>query len=71
LLRFARNDGQLLPRRLALSFYFIQFVTGLASACSLFLVAYGLSIIFGVTRILNFAHGAFYMLGASSPRSER
>ena len=47
-----------------LSFYFIQFVTGLASACSLFLVASGLSIIFGVTRIVNFAHGAFYMLGA-------
>ena len=47
-----------------MSFYFIQFVTGLASACSLFLVASGLSIIFGVTRIVNFAHGAFYMLGA-------
>ncbi len=48
----------------SLSFYFLQFVTGLASACSLFLVASGLSIIFGVTRIVNFAHGAFYMLGA-------
>jgi branched-chain amino acid transport system permease protein len=46
------------------SFYFVQFVTGLASACSLFLVASGLSIIFGVTRVVNFAHGAFYMLGA-------
>jgi branched-chain amino acid transport system permease protein len=46
------------------SFYLVQFVTGLASACSLFLVASGLSIIFGVTRIVNFAHGAFYMLGA-------
>lgn len=45
-------------------FYFAQFLTGLASAASLFLVASGLSIIFGVTRIVNFAHGAFYMLGA-------
>jgi len=27
-------------------------------------VASGLSIIFGVTRIVNFAHGAFYMIGA-------
>jgi branched-chain amino acid transport system permease protein len=45
-------------------FLFVQFLTGLASAASLFLVASGLSIIFGVTRILNFAHGAFYMLGA-------
>jgi branched-chain amino acid transport system permease protein len=43
---------------------FVQFLTGLASASSLFLVASGLSIIFGVTRIVNFAHGAFYMLGA-------
>ncbi len=47
-----------------MSFYFVQFVTGLSSACSLFLVASGLSIIFGVTRVVNFAHGAFYMLGA-------
>jgi branched-chain amino acid transport system permease protein len=42
----------------------VQFLTGLASAASLFLVAAGLSIIFGVTRIVNFAHGSFYMLGA-------
>ena len=47
-----------------MAFYFVQFLTGLASAASLFLVASGLSIIFGVTRIVNFAHGAFYMLGA-------
>src|SRR5258707_9697051 len=47
-----------------MAFYFVQFLTGLASAASLFLVASGLSIVFGVTRIVNFAHGAFYMLGA-------
>jgi branched-chain amino acid transport system permease protein len=46
------------------SFYFVQFLTGLASAASLFLVASGLSIIFGVSRVVNFAHGSFYMLGA-------
>jgi branched-chain amino acid transport system permease protein len=45
-------------------FVFVQFLNGLASASSLFLVASGLSIIFGVTRIVNFAHGSFYMLGA-------
>ena len=39
-------------------------LNGLASASSLFLVASGLSIIFGVTRIVNFAHGSLYMLGA-------
>ena len=43
---------------------FAQMTTGLASAASLFLVASGLSLIFGVTRIVNFAHGAFYMVGA-------
>jgi len=41
----------------------IQFLNGLGSASSLFLVAAGLSIIFGVTRIVNFAHGSFFMLG--------
>jgi branched-chain amino acid transport system permease protein len=44
--------------------YLIQFLTGLSHAATLFLVASGLSIIFGVTRIVNFAHGALYMLGA-------
>ncbi|MDQ0392754.1 ABC transporter permease [Labrys monachus] len=44
--------------------FIAQFLSGLAGAASLFLVASGLSIIFGVTRIVNFAHGAFYMLGA-------
>jgi len=41
----------------------IQFLNGLAGASSLFLVAAGLSIIFGVTRIVNFAHGSMFMLG--------
>ncbi len=41
-----------------------QILTGLANASSLFLVACGLSLIFGVTRIVNFAHGSLYMLGA-------
>src|SRR3546814_11849797 len=35
----------------------------LSEASSLFLVAVGLSLIFGVTRIVNFAHGSLYMLG--------
>jgi branched-chain amino acid transport system permease protein len=41
----------------------IQFLNGLAGASSLFLVAAGLSLIFGVSRIVNFAHGSLYMLG--------
>lgn len=41
-----------------------QLLSGLSYASTLFLVASGLSIIFGVTRIVNFAHGSFFMLGA-------
>ncbi len=49
---------------MTLSTLAIQALTGLSHAATLFLVAAGLSIIFGVTRIVNFAHGSFYMLGA-------
>ena len=41
-----------------------QLLNGLASASSLFLISAGLTLIFGVTRIVNFAHGSLYMLGA-------
>ena len=41
----------------------LQFLNGLAAASSLFLLAAGLSLIFGVTRIVNFAHGSLFMLG--------
>lgn len=47
-----------------MEFFVAQILTGLANASSLFLVACGLSLIFGVTRIVNFAHGSLYMLGA-------
>lgn len=46
-----------------LSGFIVQMLNGLAEASSLFLVAAGLSLIFGVTRIVNFAHGSLYMLG--------
>lgn len=41
-----------------------QAFSGLTTAVFLFMTAIGLSLIFGVVRILNFAHGSFYMLGA-------
>lgn len=44
-------------------FLLIQGLNGLAQAMILFLIASGLSLIFGVLRILNFAHGSLYMLG--------
>ena len=45
-------------------FLLVQCLSGLASASSLFIIASGLTLVFGVTRIVNFAHGSFYMLGA-------
>ena len=47
-----------------MEFLIVQSLTGLASASELFLVAAGLSVIFGVSRVVNFAHGSFCMLGA-------
>ena len=47
-----------------LSNLILQSLTGLAFGLVLFLVASGLSLIFGVMRIVNFAHGALYMIGA-------
>src|SRR2546430_16019453 len=46
------------------SFLFAQALSGLTAAMFLFLIAAGLSLIFGVLRVLNFSHGSFYMLGA-------
>ena len=46
------------------SFLFGQFLGGLNTAMFLFLIASGLSLVFGVMRVLNFAHGSFYMVGA-------
>ena len=41
-----------------------QATGGLIIGMLLFLVAAGLTLIFGVLRVINFAHGSFYMLGA-------
>ncbi len=41
-----------------------QFLSGLTEAMFLFLLASGLSLIFGVSRIINISHGAFYTIGA-------
>jgi len=47
-----------------MSFFASQALNGLSYATTLFLMAAGLTLIFGVTRIVNFAHGSFFMLGA-------
>lgn len=48
---------------MSFSGFIVQLLNGLAGASSMFLVAAGLSLIFGVTRIVNFAHGSFFMVG--------
>src|SRR3990170_868840 len=60
--RRARERGQVRIRKMDL--FVLQFSSGLIKAMFLFLIASGLSLIFGVTRVINLAHGSFYMLGA-------
>jgi branched-chain amino acid transport system permease protein len=45
------------------SAFLFQALNGLSTASGLFFVAAGLSLIFGVSRIINIAHGSLYMLG--------
>lgn len=47
-----------------LSGIIIQVLNGITFAMFLYLIAAGLSVVFGVIDIVNFAHGSFYMLGA-------
>ena len=42
----------------------VQVLQGMMEGIFLFLIASGLTLIFGVSRIVNFAHGSFYMIGA-------
>src|ERR1700704_1861991 len=47
-----------------MTYVVVQSLNGLFSAALLFLIASGLTLVFGVMRIVNIAHGSFYMLGA-------
>lgn len=44
--------------------YVVQIIAGLGSGAVLFLIASGLTLIFGALRVVNFAHGSLYALGA-------
>ncbi|MBN06156.1 branched-chain amino acid ABC transporter permease [Ponticaulis sp.] len=46
------------------TFVFIQVLNSISLGMNLFIIAAGLSLIFGVLRVINFAHGVFYMFGA-------
>ena len=47
-----------------LAFFVTQSLNALSQAALLFFLGVGLTLIFGIMRIVNFAHGTFYMLGA-------
>src|SRR5206468_11472537 len=57
----ARNDQH---ENSAMNFFLTIVVDGLIQASWLFIVALGLTLVFGVLKILNIAHGSFYALGA-------
>ena len=46
------------------AFILNQSVNALSQAALLFFLGVGLTLIFGIMRIVNFAHGEFYMVGA-------
>jgi branched-chain amino acid transport system permease protein len=47
-----------------LRLFFLQVITGLALGSVFVLLAVGLSLIFGMLTVVNFAHGAYFMVGA-------
>ena len=47
-----------------LGFILAQCLSALSQAAILFFIACGLTLIFGIMRIVNFAHGVIFMLGA-------
>ncbi|WP_082496578.1 branched-chain amino acid ABC transporter permease [Aminobacter sp. DSM 101952] len=44
--------------------FLLQLLSGISASAVLFLVASGFTLVFGALRIINFAHGSIYMLGA-------
>src|SRR5207248_7775122 len=58
------SGGRLLDGEMTLSLFALQLLNGIEYGLLLFLVASGLTLVFGVLGVLNFAHGSFYMLGA-------
>ena len=47
----------------SLSFWLIQAFNGVSYGALLFLLGAGLSLIFGVMRIVNLSHGSYFLLG--------
>src|SRR5215467_9056615 len=58
------HDPSNAGRMSTLAFFLTEGVNALSQAALLFFLGVGLTLIFGIMRIVNFAHGAFFMLGA-------
>ncbi|MGI9657339.1 MAG: branched-chain amino acid ABC transporter permease [Gaiellaceae bacterium] len=52
------------PIAVSFSEYIVQIIAGLGAGAVLFLIASGLTLVFGALRVINFAHGSLVMLGA-------
>ena len=50
--------------RVAMEFFVVSLLNGLSYGLLLFMLASGLTLIFSMMGVLNFAHASFYMLGA-------
>lgn len=59
-----QNDLRRKSKRVDASFYLIQLLNGIQYGFLLFLVASGLTLVFGIMDVINLAHGSFYMIGA-------
>jgi branched-chain amino acid transport system permease protein len=49
---------------MSVKYYLFLLINGLSQGMLLFIIASGLSLVFGVLRVINFAHGSIYMIGA-------
>lgn len=49
---------------MTIEFFFFLLINGVSQGMLLFIIASGLSLVFGVLRVINFAHGSLYMIGA-------
>ena len=49
---------------MTIKYLIFMLVNGLSQGMLLFIIASGLTLVFGVLRVINFAHGSLYMIGA-------
>src|SRR4029077_4329573 len=58
-----KNSRRMVARVRTMEFWITQTFNGISFGALLFLLAGGLSLIFGMMRIVNMTHGSYYLLG--------